>query len=313
MSGPDSDAEICKWVDEKGVTHFADVCPENADAESVTVEKGPTEEQLRAARLRSQALQAQRDKPVSSPHTDMVKVQSLPLEALGPLPEQARSQYLRTSQASVLVESLNGQENVRPTARFILTLQATYLLPEGSLIEVQFPDAGNPDRTTVDSKVMRRQGASLTFLSPPSGNFRCWNYPVKVLVYADESRETQIGTHEQLIQSRFDLPLLNEHPNRLEGWAQGGACPSEREKEMYRMSVEQLKALCEAAREKHLAPERRKLVSECVQKGKSRDYCERYFADWGDARRLSRATVRSALYYDLPECLAWKEAAEESP
>jgi len=312
LSGRESTAEICKWVDEKGVTHFAERCPGDIEVESVTIEQGPTEEQKRAAEQRSQAMQEQLDKH-QTPAANGAGFHSLPLEALGPLPDDTQSKYLRTTLTEVVLNLGSGRPSPIKTGQFVLTLQATDALPAGSLVEVHFPNAGDPSRVSIDSQVLKGRRASLTFKSPASSALRCWNYPVKVLVYADDSREVQLGSHEQVIQSRYDLPLLSEHPDRLEGVTQGGVCPSPRERDMSRMSVTQLEALCEAARQKRLVPEREKLVANCVRGGKSRDYCERYFADWGDAQRVSPTMVRPALYYDLPECLAWKEAAEKTP
>lgn len=57
---------------------------------------------------------------------------------------------------------------------------------------------------------------------------------------------------------------------------------------------------CEAARQKKLAPEREKLIEECVREKQRPDRaaCERFLADYGN-----RAGNRPALYYDLPECV----------
>jgi len=49
-------AEICKWVDEKGVTHYAAECPEKVDAQEVEIQKGPTEQEIEQAQKRSQQL-----------------------------------------------------------------------------------------------------------------------------------------------------------------------------------------------------------------------------------------------------------------
>jgi len=51
---------ICKWVDEKGVVHYAETCPEDVDSSDVPIEPPPPQEQidettLRAEKLRSEA------------------------------------------------------------------------------------------------------------------------------------------------------------------------------------------------------------------------------------------------------------------
>ena len=55
---------------------------------------------------------------------------------------------------------------------------------------------------------------------------------------------------------------------------------------------------CEIAREKKLAPERKKYVKECVSKGQTKKYCKNFYKDHG-----ARAGYRAPLYYDLPECV----------
>ncbi|MEJ2534350.1 MAG: hypothetical protein P8008_02490 [Gammaproteobacteria bacterium] len=62
----------------------------------------------------------------------------------------------------------------------------------------------------------------------------------------------------------------------------------------------ELDAACEAARQKKLAPERERLIEECVREKQRPDRaaCERFLADYGN-----RSGNRPALYYDLPECV----------
>lgn len=61
----------------------------------------------------------------------------------------------------------------------------------------------------------------------------------------------------------------------------------------------QLDEACELARERKLAPLRKKFVAECVEKQKKkRDYCEEFYSDYG-----VRTGNRPPLFYDLPECV----------
>ena len=61
----------------------------------------------------------------------------------------------------------------------------------------------------------------------------------------------------------------------------------------------ELDQACEVAREKKLAPERKKYIEECVTRKQKPDRasCERFYADYGN-----RSGNRAPLYYDLPEC-----------
>jgi len=80
-------------------------------------------------------------------------------------------------------------------------------------------------------------------------------------------------------------------------------------KDFSQMSAEQLDVMCEEEREKRLAPEREQLIQNCVNKGRSQGYCERYHSDYGAAQRIIGTNqVRPALYLDLPECVAAWEA-----
>ena len=67
-----------------------------------------------------------------------------------------------------------------------------------------------------------------------------------------------------------------------------------------RTTQAEIDAECEAARERKLAPERAKLIEECVLRdGRgSRERCERFYSDYG-----AQSGRRAPLYTDLPECL----------
>lgn len=62
----------------------------------------------------------------------------------------------------------------------------------------------------------------------------------------------------------------------------------------------ELDQACEVAREKKLAPERKKYIEACVKNKEKPDRasCERFYADYGN-----RSGNRAPLYYDLPECV----------
>lgn len=306
---PDTAAAICKWVDENGVTHFAEVCPDDADAEEIVLDPEPTQEQVHAAQERSAASRARLDRDDAGATPDG-SYQSLPLEALGPLPDNTRSEYLETISTGVGIDAGGRGDRI---GRFSLRVRGTGSLPAGALVDVAFPDPADPSRTNAVAKTLPRSRATLNFESPSSTDFRCWNYRVVATVYRDDTRQETLGTHEQTIQSHFDLPLLTEHPERIGGLMQGGVCPGDSDRDLSGRSLAELEALCEAAREKRLAPEREQLVKSCIGEGKDRGYCERFYANYGDPQRISINLVRRALYYDLPECLAWQEAGGEVP
>ena len=61
-----------------------------------------------------------------------------------------------------------------------------------------------------------------------------------------------------------------------------------------------LDAACEVAREKKLAPLRKKYIEECVKNGEQPDRrsCEVFYSDFG-----AQSGQRAPLFYDLPECV----------
>lgn len=48
---------ICKWVDESGVVHYAETCPENLDTSDVQIHAPPSQEQIEATTRRSEKIQ----------------------------------------------------------------------------------------------------------------------------------------------------------------------------------------------------------------------------------------------------------------
>ncbi len=62
----------------------------------------------------------------------------------------------------------------------------------------------------------------------------------------------------------------------------------------------ELDAACEAAREKKLAPLRKRFIEECVAKREQPDRrsCEVFYSDYG-----AQSGNRAPLFYDLPECV----------
>lgn len=300
-------AEICKWVDDSGVTHYAERCPDDVGAREVDIQAPPSADQMEAARARFR--QPENTSPTAvAPAGSALKFESLPAERLGPLPENTTSLYLQTFGADLSYDMKSR------TGRFQLTLKARENLPAGALIEAQFPDPSNPARTYNDEAVLKFQNATVHLKSPPSSGFRCWNYEVDVFVFSDRSKSDLLDTHRQVIQSRIDTEQISDPAE----WAailagNGFVCPSSHQADMRKMNAEQLEALCEKEREKRLEPERERLIANCIKAGKKQaDWCSNYYADWGDAVRLDPVHVRPALYYDLPECVAAKRARQKS-
>ena len=299
-------AAICKWVDENGVTHYAEHCPDDVGASELDIQP-PPEHPADATTMGYPQPGPGPTSPATS-QASASKFESLPIDRLGSLPPQTSSNYLQTTGADISYD-VKGR-----TGRFMLALKALDNLPAGAFIEASFPDPANPASSNSDAAELKFPRATIRLQSPRSGRFSCWNYEVVVSVYSDRSKSELLGTHRQVIQSRIDMELT---PDPVE-WtglliSNGSACPSTHQARMQKMSADQLDALCESEREKRLRPERERLIKKCIQSGnKQAEWCRNYYADYGDAVRLDPAHVRPALYYDLPECVAAKKARQKS-
>ena len=60
IGSPLSMADMCKWVDENGVVHYAEACPEGIEGASVKTRPGPSPAEVASAQERSDAMQKQR-------------------------------------------------------------------------------------------------------------------------------------------------------------------------------------------------------------------------------------------------------------
>ncbi len=87
------------------------------------------------------------------------------------------------------------------------------------------------------------------------------------------------------------------------------ATVAQTEAEMRRLA--ELDAVCEAARERKLAPLRAERTERCVREEKRpRELCQAENAHWGNTRAV-RGGARAGLFYDLPECIAAFEARQQ--
>jgi len=300
--GPAFAGEYCKWTDENGAVHFAEECLDSAKSAIVTTQDVRTESQIKAAEEHTKSLLAKPSQFGKSTGQTQ-RYRSLPKEKLGPLPPNNISGYLKTSGANY---SLNNQ-TLR--GNFVLFLEARENIPEGAWVEAAFPNPSDIDKFDLVGKSVD-PNQKFMLESPPTRDLRCWNYLVQVGVFSDSSKKNLIGSHRQVIQSHVNLDLVENSDDLVLG-VTTGLCVRKDSKDFSRMSVEQLEALCRKEREKRLAPQRGKLIQNCVKnQGKSRDYCERYYADYGDAKRIGPGQMRPALYMDLPECVAAREAKD---
>ena len=80
------------------------------------------------------------------------------------------------------------------------------------------------------------------------------------------------------------------------------------------MSLEELDQVCEAAREREIAPLRQAAIEECKASPRSDPaYCERFNATFGDAIYLPSGATRPRMFNDLPECVQAEQERRSRP
>jgi len=77
--------------------------------------------------------------------------------------------------------------------------------------------------------------------------------------------------------------------------------------------IAQMEQQCEQARQVKLAPIREAEVAKCKADQRSDPaYCDRFWADYGDAHRAANGRWMQRLFDDLPECVAAEKARREN-
>ena len=81
-------------------------------------------------------------------------------------------------------------------------------------------------------------------------------------------------------------------------------------------SLQELQQRCEQAREAKIAPMRQEAIEECMKNNTRRrdvkEYCERFYSDFGQGGRTASGHFRQPMFNDLPECKAYREAEAQS-
>lgn len=71
-------AQVCKWVDEQGVTHYASECPEGTESQNVEIRPPPSPEQVDEAKRRAEQMQEQAAGAAKSASEEADKARSRP-------------------------------------------------------------------------------------------------------------------------------------------------------------------------------------------------------------------------------------------
>ena len=78
-------------------------------------------------------------------------------------------------------------------------------------------------------------------------------------------------------------------------------------------SLEEMRQRCQEVRESKIAPLRKTAVEECVasrRTTRTRADCERLYRDFGAGGGTVAGGARTAMFNDLPECVAYRAARD---
>ena len=148
------------------------------------------------------------------------EAKSLPLNELGPLPENTVSNYLET-----LGTGFTQNSKTPNLSRFTIRLQFKRSMPRGAFIEVHFPNPEDLERKDVVSKVIKAGEKSDVFMSQEYEGIKCWNYEILVYVYRDKARTELLNVHRQIDQSRINYSRIKTLEDLVTANLQGGRCP----------------------------------------------------------------------------------------
>jgi hypothetical protein len=80
--------------------------------------------------------------------------------------------------------------------------------------------------------------------------------------------------------------------------------PSTQELDITQMSLADLDRRCEEARERKIAPLRAAEIANCIDtETGDQEWCENFWADYGDPVRTASGTLTPRKFHDLPECI----------
>ena len=224
---------VYRWVDQAGRVHYSDAPPAAAKAKEIDCPPPPTSEEVEAARQRLQRnqqtieqIRAQRSA------TEQATAGRSPPAALGRLPNNTSSKTMRTLGTGI---SCDWNKGPAPVYQLFLRLQVREDVPVGALLEAEFENPADAMHPLLASGVITASGfpevkdLDVPLLPPEVDTIHCQNYKVTVRLYRDRQSRELLGTHHQLIQSRWDSALWKSL-GRRNGYdyqsEHGHVCPS---------------------------------------------------------------------------------------
>jgi hypothetical protein len=141
-----------------------------------------------------------------------------------------------------------------------------------------------------------------------------------VVHFGDSPPDASISSEALLIPKSPPPPTPSEPPANVPAAAQpvveSSPAPDEAEMpalyektDISKLSIIDLNARCDEARERMISPMRDAEIAKCQQdKREDPAWCERFNADFGEGGRTVTGSIRPRLFADLPQC---EEALDE--
>jgi len=211
------EADIYKWVDDKGVINYSESPPPGRKSERVETAPSPSKEAIEEAQERLQR-RVQEQRMREQTRQSEADNRSLPLSALGPLPQNVSSEYLETKSTGI---SMDFEKKV---AQVSIALVSKAGLPSGAYLEVNFENPADPAAPIVVKRSRQGGEQEMFIVSPEFKGLKCRNYQVMVHVFRDGSKSELLGVHRQIIQSRVNLDRIGSPKDLIQAGSQG-ICP----------------------------------------------------------------------------------------
>lgn len=122
---------------------------------------------------------------------------------LGPLPDNAKSEYVETLGCGVNMSWPDDQ----PVFQISIFLKIAENVPAGALLEAEFSNLADPAHSLTAEAVVgaaELEKQQVMLMSPKTKDSRCGDVTATVRVYRDATNRELLGTHTQPIRSTID-------------------------------------------------------------------------------------------------------------
>jgi hypothetical protein len=212
---------VYKCIDPAGRVTFSEIACNGGEEITVDVPCPSAEEQsdiddvLRRSREYNEAV----GKRLEQEHKARERpLRSKSAPSLGPVPNNAVSQYLETLATGFSIDTAER------TARYGIFLKVRQKLPRGATFDVCFANPTAPESPFMLTKQWDGRSKTIFLISPEFHGLRCGNHRITISIYDTADKRQLLGTHNQLVQSRIDLTRVRTIED-LGDTLEHGNCP----------------------------------------------------------------------------------------